>query len=124
MVSQRGNKVSLPGESGGGDDSRSPGSKWKYRHYFLRLSDPAKSVAPAVQNWSFMLLANMILLSLALASPPAAAADTVSAPRPKPLAPASAPRGKPTPSLAPRGGNNPKPRPTGEPQLKRRKPPV
>jgi len=59
----------------------------------------------------------LLILALVLPSPVdgRAVADTVRAPKPPPLAP-TAQRGKP--ALPP-----PKPKPTGEPQLKRRKPP-
>jgi hypothetical protein len=58
----------------------------------------------------------VLALSLLFASPADVriAADTVRAPKPPPLAP-TAGRGKPAPPL--------KPKPVGEPQLKRRKPP-
>ncbi len=67
-----------------------------------------------------MILTSMLLaLSLATSGPGPASADTTKAPKRPPAVPAAKPpiadRGKPL---------TPRPQPTGEPQLKRRKPPA
>jgi hypothetical protein len=61
----------------------------------------------------------LLLLTLTLSSPIDArsVADTVKAPKPPPLAP-TAQRGKPNPPPPPKG------KPAGQPELKRRKPPL